>query len=44
MIGIRNVIVHSYQQLDLDIMIAILEHHGDDLIAFSNLALRALEV
>lgn len=42
MIGFRNVIVHSYQQLDLDIMTAILEHHGDDLITFSNLALQAL--
>jgi uncharacterized protein YutE (UPF0331/DUF86 family) len=35
MVGFRNVAVHDYQHLSLDIVRAIIEHHLDDLLAFA---------
>lgn len=34
MIGFRNIAVHAYQELHLPILIAIIEQHLDDLLAF----------
>ncbi len=36
MVGFRNVMVHQYQELDIKIMIDVIEHRLDDLIAFTN--------
>jgi uncharacterized protein YutE (UPF0331/DUF86 family) len=41
MVGFRNILVHQYQRLDLDIMVEIVEHRLDDLLAFANIALAA---
>lgn len=40
MVGFRNVAVHDYRKLDLDVVEAIVERHLDDLLAFGRLALR----
>ena len=36
MVGFRNTLVHQYQELDLQLMVDVIEHHLDDLIDFSN--------
>lgn len=41
MIGFRNVLVHEYQQLDLDLMVDVIENHLDDLLLFTEHALKA---
>ncbi len=40
MMGFRNVAVHDYQKLDLDIVERILEQHVEDSLAFSRLLRR----
>lgn len=40
MVGFRNVVVHNYQELDLDILRGILTGRLDDLRAFAALLLR----
>ncbi|MDF1521769.1 MAG: DUF86 domain-containing protein [Trueperaceae bacterium] len=40
MVGFRNVAVHDYRKLDLDVVEAIVAHHLDDLLTFARLALR----
>lgn len=40
MVGFRNVAVHDYRRLDLDVVESIVERHLDDLLAFARLALR----
>lgn len=35
MVGYRNIAVHAYQQIQLPITIAILQHHLQDLLTFS---------
>ncbi len=40
MVGFRNVAVHDYQRLALDIVEAIVTTRAEDLIAFARLALR----
>jgi uncharacterized protein YutE (UPF0331/DUF86 family) len=40
MIGFRNVLVHDYRKLDLGIMCDVIEHHLDDLIDFTNMAMK----
>ncbi|MCS6786842.1 MAG: DUF86 domain-containing protein [Thiobacillaceae bacterium] len=35
MVGFRNIAVHAYQELDLDIVRSILEHRLQDLAAFA---------
>ena len=35
MVGFRNVAVHDYQRLNLDVVKSIVEHHLEDLLAFS---------
>ncbi|MGH8658956.1 MAG: type VII toxin-antitoxin system HepT family RNase toxin [Gammaproteobacteria bacterium] len=39
MVGFRNILVHQYQELDLDIMVEIIEHRLDGLLDFANTAL-----
>ncbi len=41
MVGFRNISVHEYQSLDIEIMIAVIENHLDDFITFTNLILKA---
>jgi uncharacterized protein YutE (UPF0331/DUF86 family) len=36
MIGFRNVLIHEYQRLDINILVDVIEHHLEDLIVFSN--------
>ena len=41
MIGFRNVLIHEYQQLDLDLMVDVIENHLDDLLLFTQHTLKA---
>ncbi len=41
MIGFRNVLVHQYQQLDLGLMVDVIENHLDDLLLFTEHAIKA---
>jgi uncharacterized protein YutE (UPF0331/DUF86 family) len=36
MIGFRNILVHEYQELDIDLLVDVIEHHLDDLVVFTN--------
>lgn len=36
MVGFRNILVHEYQRMDIELMIKVIEHHLDDLVGFSN--------
>ncbi|MBU3915668.1 DUF86 domain-containing protein [bacterium] len=40
MVGFRNVLVHEYQQLDMDLFIDIIENRLMDLIDYTNLILK----
>ena len=35
MVGFRNIAVHQYRELDLDIVIAVISKGLDDLLAFA---------
>jgi len=35
MVGFRNVLVHQYTEIDLDLMVEIIERHLDELIDFA---------
>jgi uncharacterized protein YutE (UPF0331/DUF86 family) len=39
MVGFRNVAVHDYRALSLDVVQAIVEHRADDLLAFARWAI-----
>ena len=41
MIGFRNVLIHEYQQLDLDLMVDVIENRLDDLLLFTEYAIKA---
>lgn len=41
LIGFRNVLVHQYQQLDLGLMVDVIENHLDDLLLFTEHAVKA---
>jgi len=41
MVGFRNILVHQYQELDIQLMIAVIKHHLDDLIDFTNYIVQA---
>jgi uncharacterized protein YutE (UPF0331/DUF86 family) len=43
MVGFRNILVHNYQKLNLDIMVDIIENHLQDLLDFANAALEAAD-
>ena len=36
MVGFRNILVHQYQDLDIQLMVDVIENHLDDLIDFTN--------
>jgi len=42
MVGFRNVLVHEYQQMDLNIMVDVIEHHLNEPLDFADLALKAM--
>lgn len=42
MVGFRNVLVHEYQRMDIELMIKVIEHHLDDLVEFTNYIIRSL--
>ncbi|MFH0924894.1 MAG: DUF86 domain-containing protein [bacterium] len=39
MVGFRNLLVHQYQDIDLEIMIEVIEKHMEELIEFSTIIL-----
>lgn len=41
MVGFRNILVHEYQKLDIELMIDVVENHLDDLVDFTNLIIAA---
>jgi len=41
MVGFRNTLVHRYQDVKLEIMIAVIERHLGELLDFANVALSA---
>ncbi len=41
MVGFRNVLVHQYQDLDIQLMVDVVEHHLHDLIDFTNFIVKA---
>ena len=43
MIGFRNVLVHEYQQLDLNLMVDVIENHLDDLLLFTGHVLKCAD-
>ena len=42
MVGFRNVLVHEYRRMDLNIMVDVVEHHLHDPLDFADMALNAL--
>jgi len=40
MVGFRNIAVHNYQQLNLEIVRAIIEQHLEDFTKFTELILK----
>jgi uncharacterized protein YutE (UPF0331/DUF86 family) len=34
MVGFRNIAVHQYEKLDINIVIRVIEHDSDDIVAF----------
>ncbi|MGY6554217.1 MAG: type VII toxin-antitoxin system HepT family RNase toxin [Wenzhouxiangella sp.] len=43
MVGFRNVLVHEYRKLDLNLLLDVVEHRLDDLLRFAQLMLEAGE-
>ena len=40
MVGFRNILVHDYRKLDLEIFVDVIEHRLNDLIDFTNLVMQ----
>lgn len=40
MVGFRNVLVHEYERLDIDLMVEVIEKRLDDLLLFTDCILR----
>jgi uncharacterized protein YutE (UPF0331/DUF86 family) len=40
MVGFRNVLVHEYQRMDIDLMIDVIENRLDDLLLFTDFILK----
>jgi uncharacterized protein YutE (UPF0331/DUF86 family) len=40
MMGFRNVLVHEYKHLDIQLMVDVVEHHLDDLLAYGRAVMR----
>ncbi len=43
MVGFRNVMVHDYQNLNLDIMVDVIENHLQEPLGFANVALNVAD-
>ncbi|GAB4365627.1 MAG: type II toxin-antitoxin system toxin [Methylohalobius crimeensis] len=43
MVGFRNILVHEYQALDLNIMVDAIEHRMREVVDFASLALKAAD-
>lgn len=41
MVGFRNILVHEYQRMDIELMVRVIEHHLDDLVEFTNCIVRS---
>jgi len=39
-VGFRNVLVHEYQRMDIDLMIDVIENRLDDLLLFTDYILK----
>jgi uncharacterized protein YutE (UPF0331/DUF86 family) len=39
MVGFRNILVHEYQELNMQILVDVIEHRTQDLLEFANQAL-----
>ena len=42
MVGLRNIVVHQYQDLDLDIITAVIRDHLDDLADFARVVVAGM--
>lgn len=42
MVGFRNIAIHQYQELELEVIKTVLENHLDDFLKFSEAVLRSL--
>jgi len=42
MVGFRNVLIHEYQKMNINLMIEVIENRLDDLLAFSDCIVREL--
>lgn len=40
MVGFRNILVHQYQELDIQLMVDVIEKHLNDLVDFTNLIVK----
>ena len=40
MVGFRNLLVHQYMEMDINIFKGIIENHLDDLVEFTNICLK----
>ncbi len=43
MTGFRNILVHEYLKMDMNIMVEVIEHRIRDLLVFANRALRVVD-
>lgn len=43
MVGFRNILVHEYQKLDMQIMLDVIEHRMRGLVEFANVALKSAQ-
>lgn len=43
MVGFRNILVHGYQEVDLNIMQTVVEQHAKDLLTFADVLVGLLE-
>lgn len=41
MVGFRNILVHEYRKLDLDIMVDVIENRVDDLLKFTTIMIES---
>jgi uncharacterized protein YutE (UPF0331/DUF86 family) len=44
MVGFRNVLVHEYQRMDIDLMIDVIENRLDDLLLFTDFILKEFPI
>jgi len=42
MVSFRNIVIHEYQQLNLEIVIAVIETRLDDFLAFNQAVMKTM--